>query len=72
MLVCHDLSLGEAEFPRLVLIGEEPLTLEGEEVLNLLGVGVLDLEADAGLIGGGDKDNLLTGEVCLIVGGGLV
>lgn len=65
MLVCHALIFGEAEFPRLVLMGEEPLTLDEAEVpvepvLILLGVGVVDLGADVGLDGGGD--NLLAGE----------
>lgn len=71
MLDCHALIFGEAEFPRLVLTGEVPLTLDGvgEPVLTLLGVGVLDLRADVGLLGEGD--NLLAGEGCRILGGGL-
>lgn len=74
MLVCHALIFGEAEFPRLGLIGEEPLTLDGAEVpvepvLILLGVGVLDLGEDVGLVGEGD--DLLAGEECCMVEGGL-
>lgn len=74
MLVCHTLIFGEAEFPRLVLIGEEPLTLDGAEVpvepvLILLGVGELDLGADVVLVGEGD--DLLVGEGCRVMEDGL-
>lgn len=71
MLDCHALIFGEAEFPRLVLIGEVPLTLDGagEPVLTLLGVGVVDLGADVSLLGEGD--NLRDGEGDRILGGGL-
>lgn len=57
---CHPLIFGEAELPRLVLMGEVPLTLGEtavplEPVLILRGVGVDDLGADVeGLLGGGD------------------
>lgn len=57
---CHPLIFGEAELPRLVLMGEVPLTLGEtavplEPVLILRGVGVEDLGADVeDLLGGGD------------------
>lgn len=74
MLDCHALIFGEEEFPLLVLMGEVPLAFDGavapaEPVLILLGVGVLDLGARVGLLGGGDS--LLDGEECRKVGGGL-
>lgn len=53
ILDCHALIFGEAEFPRLVLIGEVPLA--PEPVLVLLGVGVEDLGAGVeALFGGGE------------------
>lgn len=57
---CHALIFGEAELPRLVLMGDVPLTLDEtaeplEPVLILRGVGVEHLGADVeGLLGGGD------------------
>lgn len=72
---CHALIFGDAEFPLLVLTGEEPLTCDGaavplEPVLNLRGVGVEDL-------GGGvenflgEGDGFLVGVECRKLGGGL-
>lgn len=74
MLDCHALIFGEAEFPRLGLMGEVPLALDSavapaEPVLILLRVGLPDNGAGVGLLGGGD--NLLDGEECREVGGGL-
>lgn len=60
MLDCHDLILSEAVFPWVFLIGEVRLAFDDtaasvEPVLNLLGVGVRDLGAIVGLLGGGDS-----------------
>lgn len=79
MLACHALTLGEAEFPLLlVLTGETPLapvlTVLTEPVLNLREVGV---EARGGGVEGlldGEDGLLETGEdpvVGVRVGGGL-
>ena len=68
ILVCHALIFGEAEFPRLVLMGEVPLIPDEtpgplEPVLILRGVTLEDLAAGVeGLLGGGD--GLLVGVAC--------
>lgn len=60
IFVCHALIFGEAEFPLLVVTGEDPLLPGGatvllDPVLILLGVGVEDLGAGVGdLLGGVD------------------
>lgn len=75
IFACHALIFGEAEFPRLVFIGEVPLTpgeamVPLEPVLILRGVGVEDLGAGVeGLLGG--VDGLRDGVPCCGPGGGL-
>ena len=75
IFACHALIFGEAEFPRLVFIGDVPL-IPGEAmapldpVLILRGVGVEDLGAGVkGLLGG--VDGLRDGVAFRTPGGGL-